>query len=80
MHHSTGRFLIQEGVRDALTELGYTFWDHDYNDTGLIDFAGDATHANWNVPDDNTNPDGWYGIFSQLVTDPPTNTFSHMLL
>lgn len=80
MHHSTGGNLIQQGgVREALTRLGYEFWDHGYNDEGLVDAAGEATGSNWAVPDDNTDPDGWHTIFSQPVTSPPTNTLSHML-
>jgi len=80
MHHSTGWGLIwQGGVREALTDLGYEFWDHDYNDPGLTGPDGELTGENWDVPDDNTDPNGWHDIFAQRVTDPPQNTFSHML-
>jgi hypothetical protein len=80
MHHSTGGNLIaQGGVREAFTDLGYAFWDHGYNEEGLVDPAGDWLGVNWEVPDDNTDPDGWYTIFNQPVTDPPSNTFTHML-
>ncbi len=80
MHHSTGLGMMDEGgVRPALTALGYDLWDHGYNDEGLRDPQGDYLGINWNVPDDNTDPDGWYAIFQQPVTDPPTNTLSHML-
>lgn len=80
MHHSTGGNLIaQGGVREGFTALGYAFWDHGYNDEGLTDPEGNNTGANWAVPNDNTDPDGWYNIFNQPVTDPPANTFSHML-
>lgn len=81
MHHSTGENLIwQGGVREAFADLGYEFWDHGYNADGLTDLHGERTGINWEVPDDNTDPDGWYAIFNQPVTDPPENTFSHMLL
>ena len=80
MHHSTGENLIwQGGVREGLTEHGYTFWDHGYNDNGLTGPDGINTGINWDVPGDNTDPDGWYETFQQPVTDPPSNTFSHML-
>lgn len=80
MHHSTGGGLIWEGgLREAFTAQGYDLWDHGYNDEGLTDPDGNALGTNWEVPDDNTDPDGWYTIFNQPVTDPPTNTFSHML-
>jgi hypothetical protein len=80
MHHSTGENLIwQGGVREAFSDLGYAFWDHGYNDDGLVDADGSDTGIDWDMPDDNTDPDGWYNIFSQPVTAPPTNTFSHML-
>jgi hypothetical protein len=80
MHHSTGQGLIwQGGVREALTSLGYAFWDHGYNEEGLVDSAGNYLGTNWDVPGDNTDPDGWHAIFNQPVTSPPSNTFSRML-
>lgn len=80
MHHSTGAGVMNDGgVREAFTELGYAFWDHDYNEYGLSDASGERVGYSWNVPDDNTNPDGWYAIFNQTVTSPPSNTLSHML-
>lgn len=80
MHHSTGLGIIQGGrVREAFTALGYEFWDHGYNEEGLVDAAGNWLGVNWDVPGDNTDPDGWYAIFNQPVTSPPSNTFSHML-
>ena len=80
MHHSTGQGIIQQGsVREGLADLGYQFWDHGYNDEGLTDPSATALGINWDVPGDNTDPDGWYEIFQQPFTDPPANTFSHML-
>ncbi len=80
MHHSTGAGLIaQGGVREGFTALGYEFWDHGYNDDGLVDAEGNWLGVNWDMPGDNTDPDGWRDIFAQPVTSPPTNTFSHML-
>ncbi|MBN1563198.1 MAG: hypothetical protein JXA10_05120, partial [Anaerolineae bacterium] len=80
MHHSTGQGVIwQGGVREEFTAIGYEFWDHGYNDEGLVDPAGNYLGINWDVPGDNTDPDGWYAIFNQPITDPPSNTLSHML-
>jgi hypothetical protein len=80
MHHSTGAGVMHDGnVREGLTELGYQFWDHDYNDEGLSDGDGNNLGYSWDVPGDNTDPDGWYNIFNQPVTSPPSNTLSHML-
>ena len=80
MHHSTGQGIIwQGGVREGFTALGYEFWDHGYSEEGLVDPAGNYLGFHWNVPGDNTDPDGWYNIFNQPVTDPPGNTLSHML-
>lgn len=80
MHHSTGANLLRDGgVRDGLSALGYEFWDHGYNDEGLNDARGEPTGVSYAVPDDNTDPDGWAAVFSQAVTEPPSNTLSWML-
>lgn len=80
MHHSTGLGVIEQGgVRTAFARLGYEFWDHGYNGEGLTDPDGNFLGINWDMPGDNTDPDGWYTIFNQEVTSPPSNTFSHML-
>ncbi len=80
MHHSTGENLIfQGGVIEGFASLGYEFWHHGYNGDGLSDENGNYTFSGWDVPGDNTDPDGWYEVFNQPVTDPPSNTFSHML-
>lgn len=80
MHHSTGGGLIWEGgLREEFTNLGYEFWDHGYNEEGLVDNNGNWLGIDWAVPDDNTDLDGWNLIFNQPVTDPASNTLSHML-
>ncbi len=80
MHHSTGLGLIEQGeLRDGLAEYALELWDHGYNEEGLADGSGERLGVNWEVPDDNTDPIGWYTIFNQDVTDPPENTLSHML-
>jgi len=80
LHHSCGQNLIdQGGVRPGLTARGYEFWDHGYNEEGLRRADGSHTGANWNVPGDNTDPDGFAAIFGQPLHDPPDNTFSHLM-
>jgi hypothetical protein len=80
LHHSCGANLIaQGGVREGLTALGYEFYDHGYNEDGLVLADGTATGTNFDVPDDNTNPDGYAAIFAQPLHDPPDNTFSHLM-
>lgn len=80
LHHSTGEALIaEEGVRERLTALGYEFYDHGYNDDGLRLANGQPANMNFNIPDDNTDPDGFNAIFAQPLTSPPRNAFSHLM-
>ena len=80
MHHSTGLGLIEQGgLREGLAEYALELWDHGYNGEGLTDGSGEHLGINWEVPDDNTDPIGWFNIFNQDVTEPPENTLSHML-
>jgi len=71
VHHSVGRNLLQQGqVRSRIIQLGeqrgvvLRLWDHDYNDIGLSDPAGNPQGYSFNVPGDNTNPDGWEHIWT----------------
>jgi len=80
LHHSCGANLIEQGgVRPRLTDLGYEFYDHGYNDDGLVLADGTWAGRNFDVPDDNTDPDGFADIFAQPLHDPPDNTFSHLM-
>jgi hypothetical protein len=80
LHHSCGHNLIEEGgVRQGLSDLGYEFYDHGYNGDGLRLADGSYTGTNFDVPGDNTDPDGLAGIFRQSLHDPPDNTFSHLM-
>jgi hypothetical protein len=80
LHHSTGAGLIEQGdVRRRLTDLGYEFYDHGYNDEGLGLADGASAGRDFDVPDDNTDPDGFAAIFAQPLHDPPDNTFSHLM-
>ena len=80
VHHSTGYYLItQGGVREQFQAAGYDFWDHDYNEDGLRRPNGVSAGYSYNIPDDNTNPDGYARIFAQPVHRLPWNTFSGLL-
>jgi hypothetical protein len=80
LHHSCGQNLIEEGgVREGLAALGYAFYDHGYNDDGLRLADGTYTGTDFDVPDDNTDPDGFAAIFAQPLHDPPDNTFSYLM-
>jgi len=80
IHHSTGRNLIAQGnVRALFTEAGYDFWDHDYNHIGLTRPDGTRAGYSYNIPDDNTNPDGFANLFAQPIRHPPTNAFSAIM-
>jgi hypothetical protein len=80
LHHSVGAGLIEEGdVRSRLTDLGFEFYDHGYNDDGLVLADGTWTGSDFDVPGDNTDPDGFADIFAQPLHDPPDNTFSHLM-
>lgn len=78
LHHSTGRNLIDEGDLRSVVELhnvGRThpveFWDHDYNSIGLRDPDGNYTGVSYGIPNDNTNPDGLYTLWT---SDNPART------
>lgn len=80
LHHSVGANLIEQGdLRQRLTDLGYEFYDHGYNDDGLVLADGTPANRDFDVPDDNTDPDGLAGIFAQPLDHPPDNTFSHLM-
>jgi hypothetical protein len=80
LHQSTGRNLIDQGkVRELFQQGGYDFWDHDYNYIGLRNPDGRFTGYSYNVPDDNTYPDGLAGIFKQPAYQLPFNTFSGLI-
>jgi hypothetical protein len=80
LHHSIGEALIEQGgVRQRLTDMGYEFYDHGYNDDGLTLADGTPVGRDFDVPDDNTDPDGLADIFAQPLHDPPDNTFSHLM-
>ncbi len=80
LHHSVGQNLIEQGkVRQKFTEAGFNFWDQGYNWEELKAPDGRATGYSYDVPDDNTDPDGLARIFSQPVYPLPLNTLSGLL-
>jgi len=80
LHHSCGSNLIdQGGVREGLTALGYQFYDHGYNGEGLRLPDGSSAGVNFDVPDDNTDPNGLAVVFGQPFHETPDNTFSHLM-
>lgn len=86
LHHSTGRNLIQQGavrelvaMRNLRDGTNHEFWDHDYNEIGLSGPSGELKNISFDLPDDNTDPDGFDLLFSQPVHDPPDNALSHIL-
>jgi hypothetical protein len=77
LHHSVGANLIEQSdIRERLSRAGFNLWDHDYNGYGLRDPAGKPMGYNYNVPNDNTDPDGLAAIFAQPVYGLPVNTMS----
>jgi hypothetical protein len=80
LHHSVGHNLIEQGhLREQFALAGYDLWDQDYNEQGLHGPDGRQTGYGYNVPGDNTDPDGLARIFSQKVYGLPLNTLSGLL-
>jgi len=80
LHHSTGHNLIEQGgLRELLTGMGYEFFDHGYNGDGLRLADGEYTGSNYDIPGDNTDPDGLAELFSQPFHQPADNAFSHLM-
>ncbi len=80
LHHSVGNNLLEQGnLRQQMTAAGFSLWDHDYNGYGLTRPDGQPAGYSYNVPGDNTDPDGLAGIFKQPVLPLPLNTFSGLL-
>lgn len=88
IHHSTGRRLINQGrIRNLLETYNkkngknIEFWDHDYNRIGLVNNHGVRVGYSFEIPSDNTDPDGLEILFTQQVaSNPPTTPLSKVLL
>jgi len=71
LHHSTGRNIINDGDmrtyiqnHNATAGTAYAFWDHDYNSIGLRDPDGTLVGYGYDIPDDNTDPDGLFTLWT----------------
>jgi hypothetical protein len=76
LHHSTGDGLIVEGdIRSVIASynsshgIQFEFWDHGYNSDGLRNAQGDFMGMNYNIPGDNTDPDGLYNLWTSTETE-----------
>jgi len=76
LHHSTGDGLIVEGdMRSVIASYNsshgtqFEFWDHGYNSDGLRNAQEDFTGTNYNIPGDNTDPDGLYNLWTSTETE-----------
>ncbi len=71
LHHSTGNGLIEggdmRGVIDTCNtdnSTAFEFWDHGYNSEGLRDADGVWTGTSYDIPGDNTDPDGLHALWT----------------
>ena len=76
LHHSVGEGLVTGGhmraafdAYNAAQGTGIDFWDHGYNGDGLRDPAGNPTGTNYEIPDDNTDPEGLYWLWTDAGAD-----------
>jgi hypothetical protein len=71
LHHSVGDGLITQGrMRTRIAEYNashstsFAFWDHGYNGDGLRNPVGTATGTNYDIPDDNTDPENLFLLWT----------------
>ncbi len=71
LHHSTGEGFVDEGdmrgyidAYNAANATSYELWDHGYNGEGLRDAEGVWTGTSYQIPDDNTDPDGLHRLWT----------------
>lgn len=76
LHHSTGNGFVVEGdmrqeIEDYNSANGtnFIFWDHGYNGDGLRDGKGVFTGTNYDIPNDNTDPDGLHYLWTSPNAD-----------
>jgi hypothetical protein len=76
LHHSTGAGIVFEGdVRGSIRTYNqqhgtsYAFWDHGYNGDGLTNPQGNPTGTNYDIPGDNTDPDGLAYLWTSKAAD-----------
>lgn len=71
LHHSTGRAFIEEGEMRPLIDnynstqgTSYELWDHGYNFEGLRGPTGAWMEYDYDIPGDNTYPDGLHALWT----------------
>jgi hypothetical protein len=80
LHHSVGVGFIRDGnLRGLLREKGYQLWDQGYRGDQLAGPDGIPLGFSYNIPADNTDPDGFYALFSQKKYDLPLNGLSQIM-
>lgn len=80
VHHSVGVGFIRDGqLREMLRENGYQFWDQGYIGDQLAGPDGEKLGFSYNIPGDNTDPDGFYALFAQRLFNSPVNGFSQVM-
>ena len=69
IHHSIGRQIIGGGLRAELQSgsESLVLWDHDYNEIGLTDPAGNRVGRSFPIPDDDTDPRGLLTVLEGLA-------------
>ena len=71
LHHSVGDGLVMQGdmrgriaAYNAAHGTTFQFWDHGYNADGLRDPTGNPTGRNYDIPDDNTDVEGLFLLWT----------------
>ena len=76
IHHSVGENLCNQGaselppVRELFKKKGYKFYSHNYNEANTskpLEFSDGSVRVGYNIPWNNTDPDGLDDLFSQRV-------------
>lgn len=76
LHHSVGDGLVVAGdMRGAIASYNsahgtpFVFWDHGYNGDGLRDADGNSTGTSYDIPNDNTDVEGLYYLWTSTEAD-----------
>jgi hypothetical protein len=76
LHHSVGDGLVvQGGMRARVTAYNaqngtsFVLWDHGYNGDGLRNAAGEFTGTNYDIPEDNTDPEYLHRLWTSSEPD-----------
>lgn len=80
IHQSVGAGFIRDGhLRDMLSQKGYSFWDQGYSHEGLRDPNGTSLGYTYSIPNNDTDPDELYTLFTQKPYQAPINGISQVL-